>query len=345
MSKPAVRVVKGAAPMRRYLTALARLALMLSVVVVHAAHADRPPPGVGVRDGLPPRIGPAIAVLADVPGNEVQARVLARTLDDIGHGSDLLIHLGNLKGENERCDDALYMRRRELLDSSLVPLVLLPGDNDWADCALRAAGGFAPFERLTRLRELFFERPESLGATRISLSRQSETSRFRDYPENARWVADGLVFVTVNVPGGKNNFQRGAGRNGELEERALANNAWLRQAFSIATRDNARAIIVAFHGDPDFSRLDIDDRNDGYAGFKQQLVQLAGHFQGQILLLHGSEKPVQDQVLTAGGKRLSNVMRVGVHGSHAGDSWLHIEYQAGRNPGFVVRSRSASARP
>ena len=306
-----------------------------------AQAAGRLPPGVGLRDGLPPRIGPAIAVIADVPGNEAQARVLLRTLDDIGHDSDLLIHLGNLKGENERCDDAVYLRRRELLESSVVPLVLLPGDNDWADCALQVGGNYAPFERLTRLRELFFERPDSLGATRIALSRQSETSRFRGYPENARWSTDGLMFVAVNVPGGQNNFQRGAGRNGELEERALANNAWLRQAFAIATREEARAVIVAFHADPDFSRQDINDRSDAYAGFKQQLIQLAGHFKGQVLLLHGSDKPLLDQVLTVGGKRLPNVMRVGVHNSQPGESWLHVEYQAGRNPGFVVHTRSA----
>jgi hypothetical protein len=321
--------------------AIAAAVLFLGMAV---AHADRPPPGVGLRDGLPPRIGPAIAVISDVPGSEGQARLLASTLNDIGHDSDLLIHLGNLKSENERCDDALYLRRRELLESSLVPLVLLPGDNDWADCSLPAAGGFAPFERLTRLRELFFERPDSLGTTRITLSRQSETSRFRGYPENARWMTDGLMFVTINVPGGQNNFQRGAGRNGELEERALANSAWLRQAFALAGRGDARAVIVAFHGDPDFSRGDASDRNDAYAAFKQQLAQLAGHFKGQVLLLHGSEKPVQDAVLSLGGKRLPNVMRVGVHNSRAGESWLHIEYQTGRTPGFVVRTRTADRR-
>jgi hypothetical protein len=330
--------------LRARTTALRAVVAAVLLVGAAAAHADRPPPGVGLRDGLPPRIGPAIAVISDVPGSEGQARLLASTLDDIGHDSDLLIHLGNLKSETERCDDALYLRRRELLESSLVPLVLLPGDNDWADCSLRTAGGFAPFERLTRLRELFFERPDSLGATRIALSRQSETSRFRGYPENARWMADGLLFVTVNVPGGQNNFQRGAGRNGELEERALANSAWLRQAFTLAGREDTRAVIVAFHGDPDFSRGDAGDRNDAYAAFKQQLAQLAGHFKGQVLLLHGSEKPLQDAVLTLGGKRLPNVMRVGVHNSRAGESWLHIEYQTGRTPGFVVRTRTADRR-
>jgi hypothetical protein len=45
--------------------------------------------------------------------------------------------------------------------------------------------------------------------------------------------------------------------------------------------------------------------------------------------------------LTVGGKRLPNVMRIGVHNSQPGESWLHIEYQAGRNPGFVVHTRSA----
>jgi hypothetical protein len=323
-------------------------ALVLSAVLLAAATpamGDRPPPGVGLRDGLPPRIGPAIAVISDVPQSEAQAALLSGTLDEIGHESDLLVHLGNLKGENERCDDSLYLRRRDLLDGSLVPLVLLPGDNDWADCALRTGGGFAPFERLTRLRELFFERPDSLGATRIALSRQSQTSRFRGYPENARWLSDGLLFVTVNVPGGQNNFQRGAGRNGELEERALANAAWLRQAFALAGREDARAVIVAFHGDPNFTRLDANDRNDAYGAFKQQLAQLAGHFKGQVLLLHGSDKAVQDQPLAVGGKRLANVMRVGVHNSRAGESWLHIEYQGGRTPGFVVHTRNTARRP
>ncbi len=305
----------------------------LGLLVLLAAPAwadDFPVPGLGVRDGVLRASGPSFSVVVNAPTDDTQARAFADTLTLAGQEGEFVLHLGNLKGETERCDDALYQRRRALLETSIVPLVTIPGDNDWTDCRLPAAGGYTPFERLTRLREMFHERPNSLGRLTMPLQRQSQTSRFRGYPEQARWERDGIVFTTLNVPGTRNNYQRGAGRNGEWEERNEAIDAWLQQAFAAANRQSAQAVVIAFHADPDFGRN--DEWGAPYYAFKHQLAEHAAGFKGKVLLLHAAASAVRDQPLSRGGKRLTHVTRIGVSTQQAADQWVRIEFRPADAP-------------
>ena len=57
----------------------------------------------------------------------------------------------------------------DLFRSLPVPVLYTPGDNEWTDCHRRRAGGFDPRERLTRLRQMFYDessvlRLDQLGA-------------------------------------------------------------------------------------------------------------------------------------------------------------------------------------
>ena len=42
-----------------------------------------------------------------------------------------------------------------------------------------------------------------------------------------RWQMGDVVFITLNVPGDNNHFLNQGGRNGEFEERSVANIEWL----------------------------------------------------------------------------------------------------------------------
>jgi hypothetical protein len=107
------------------------------------------------------------AVIGDVPYNSYEERQLPLMLDDIAaEHPQFIVHAGDFKSSSKPCSDALFRDRRTLFDASQVPLIYVPGDNEWTDCRRLAAGGFDPLERLQKLRELFFATPRSLGRQR-----------------------------------------------------------------------------------------------------------------------------------------------------------------------------------
>src|SRR6185295_3599447 len=63
---------------------------------------------------------------------------------------------GDLKNGSERCDDLLYTSARDLFNTFVAPVVVLPGDNDWTDCHRANNGSFDPIERLVFERSIFY---------------------------------------------------------------------------------------------------------------------------------------------------------------------------------------------
>ena len=84
-----------------------------------------------------------------------------------------VVHAGDFKSGADACSDALFQDRLALFQASRVPLVYVPGDNDWTDCHRRSNGAYDPLERLERLRGLFFVSEYSLGQKPMPLLRQS----------------------------------------------------------------------------------------------------------------------------------------------------------------------------
>jgi hypothetical protein len=292
----------------------------------------------------------SFALLGDTPAAASDETLLPQVLAQIGNEADFVIHIGNIKGEHESCDDAMLDKRQALLAASPVPLVLTPGDQDWADCDHESAGRFSPVERLNRMREALFDSPQSLGMVTIDVQRQSDTVRFRGYAENARWEYGHIVFATLNMPGNHNNFRRGAGRNGEYEERIMANGSWLRQAFATATHAKAKGLVLAFHANPHFggSKEDVSagEGRDPYGDFKNTLARLASKFPGQVLVVHGSDKPANDpprpdQPVKFNGKVLTNVVRVQTYGSPLSQYWIKVDVDPARKAPFRVETRTA----
>ncbi|WP_296555696.1 hypothetical protein [Pigmentiphaga sp.] len=307
------------------------------------------------ESGYAARQGFAFALLGDVPAHDAEETIVTQMLAQFGTETDLAIHTGNIKGRDERCDDRTYARRHALLDGSPVPLVLAPGENDWADCDRPAAGQFGPVERLNRLRELFFEPDDSLGMLKLDLQRQSETASFRGYPENARWEYGDVLFVTLNVPGNHNNYRTGAGRNGEYEERIQADSSWLRQAFTAATRLKTRGLVVAFSADPHFEgRHTLAGGIDPYATLKTDLARLASKYAGQVLVVHGggpspdrgrASRALSDHPVKFNGKTLQNVTRVMTHGAPGPAHWLKVSVEPGNRDVFRIENASTVLRP
>jgi hypothetical protein len=239
-------------------------------------------------DGEPHRF----AVIGPGAGDAYEAR-LKEALGEADDKSTAFVVVTGIKDAKEACSDKLYQQRRELVGDARRPAVVVPTAADWTDCR-NTAGRTNAIERLNRLRELFWSEPQSLGAHRLALTRQSMSPRFRSYAENAHWSVGKVLYATLNLPANNNHYLLEAGRNSEYEDRMVANRFWLNRLFAIARRDRLEAIVLFAEGDlkalsqPTGLRALLRRAvpvNDGFAETRRQVLALAQKFPGKVLLV------------------------------------------------------------
>ncbi|HMN66099.1 MAG TPA: hypothetical protein PKB08_13930 [Burkholderiaceae bacterium] len=296
----------------------------------------------------------AFALIGDVPYSALEAQWLARLFDDFDRDIAFAIHVGDIKAGWERCDDALLAARRALLEACPVPLVYVPGDNEWTDCARPRAGGFDPLERLDWLRRHFFAQSRPLGAgVRRAADALPGFERQADHtpggpPENLRWRHGAIGFVTLNLPGSNNGLaSEGLGAS-ELRVRERFNAEWLHEAYAIAAREAQAALVVVAHANPHFDRDRAGRsapgasgaRRDGYAAFRRLLNESSDAFAGPTLFLHGDTHWHTVQAISP------KLTRIEAHGSPFVDQWVRIDVDAdAREPFSIVSRRIAAAQP
>jgi hypothetical protein len=249
--------------------------------------------------------------------------------------AQLIIDVGSIKSDDERCSDELLEQRVALFNASSLPVVPVAASAEWLGCAQPKEGSFDPAERLDQLRLDLFATPMSLGGQPLALARESGMRQFRSFAENTRFEVERILFVTLNAPSPNNDYRFAGGRNGEFEDRVIANRAWIERAFRYAQMLALPGIVIAMEGDPEFSRpLRPPDhraaRRDGYYEIKLLLREEAARYHGQILLLHGSnagfliDQPLQD----GAGHVIRNFTRVRALGAANANSWLEIKADA-----------------
>jgi hypothetical protein len=221
---------------------------------------------------------------------------LQQAIDDNDAASVAFLVVTGIKGNSEACSDKLYQKRRELIDASQRPIVVLPARSDWTECR-NTAGRTNAIDRLNRIREVFYGEPHSLGARTLPLTRQSMSPRFRSYAENSHWSVGKVLYATVNLPANNNHYVNEAGRNSEFEDRLVANRFWLNRLFAIARRDKLEGLVLFSEGDvkalsqpTGFQALlrRAVPENDGFAEPRRQIVALAQKFPGKVLLVDGT---------------------------------------------------------
>jgi hypothetical protein len=288
----------------------------------------------------------SFAVFGDTPYFAHEEAGVARLLESLRDaGVAFVVHVGDFKSSATPCSDAVFADRFRLLDASPVPLVFVPGDNDWTDCHTPRAGGHDPLERLAKLRAMFYAGDTGLGSGSLRLVRQSEDERFRGYRENVRWLADGVVFVALNVPGSNNNLGRNAAMDAEHEERMRANFEWLDEAVKRAEAPDIRGLVVFAHADPRFGRG--APRKDGYARFREVLLTHAAWLGKPMLLVHGDghryrvDQPLRDR---ASGRPIESFTRVEVFG--APDlNWVRVVVDPANPRLFAISPGSTAPSP
>jgi len=302
----------------------------------------------------------AFAVVANVITAQREEASAQRLIDAIGLDPQtaFIVYNGNLKGSREVCADALYERRHDMLEASRAPLVFVPGQHDWSSCGTSGSGAYDPLERLDLLRQTFFSDPTTLGQNplALALTRESEISRFRPYRENVRWQLGDTVFVAMNVPDGNNHFLNAGGRNGEFEDRVIANGFWLEHAAEYAKRRNARAIVIFIQADPLQEHDERTDRfawlrfghrtRDGYLEFRRNLIRLAETFRGPIVLVHTADTKLArgfaiDQPLrNEKGAKVTNFTRIEFALHDPLTQWLEVDADMTRRTPLRVSVRN-----
>ena len=130
------------------------------------------------------------------------------------------------------------------------------------------------------------------------------------YPENARWVRDGILFASLHVVGTNNGRLQIEMDDVEMalsqvDARDAANAAWLDQLFAQAGEVGARAVVVLFQADI-FARQGEPcsalsrQACDGHAWLRDRLTAKANEFAKPVLLIHGDtdshclDRPIED---------------------------------------------------
>jgi hypothetical protein len=228
------------------------------------------------------------------------------------------IHVGDFKSGWSPCTDALFLRRRDEFALLRHPLIYVPGDNEWTDC-WRAPGVSGaegdPLQRLQQLRRLFFAGDYSLGQRRIALERQNTT-----YPEHARWAHDGVLFATLNVPGGGNNARLPR----ESAARTAMVVAWVSDTFRTARAQSHSAVVLAMQANPWTFGGNI---RKNYSAIMTAIAHETQHFEGEVLLIHGdSHRHRIDEPLInpRTGYPFRNFTRIEVFGSPV-VNWVRVQ--------------------
>jgi len=258
--------------------------------------------------------GIAFALIGDTPYSDFEAPALDALIERMNREElAFVIHVGDLTSGRGPCTDRWFEKRKRQFAKSRHPLILIPGDNDWVDCH---RSGFDPLERLQRFRERFESGDRSLGEPSIELERQS--GRYSDYREHLRWIAAGVLFLAVNVPGSNNNLGRTPAMDAEHRARMAAVLAWLEDGVRLAERRRLSGMVIIAHGDPGFERAGRRAGADGFAQFRIALRDLALRLGKPVLFVNGDTHlyRLDQPLLDPRDKRpIPNFTRVVVFGS------------------------------
>ena len=250
------------------------------------------------------------------------------------------LFVGDTKSSEAPCSDAAIEKVASFFNRYEAPLIYSVGDNEWTDCHRSIAGSYDPIERLGKIRKKYFNSNQSLGKTTRTLVRQADVmSQFSLYVENSYWIQDQFLFVSLNIPGSNNDFERNLKAVNEYFKRNKANLAWIDHTFKVATEKKLAGIIFAFQADMFTGQIQSDDLANGYLDTVVSLSNHAEKFKKAVLLIHGDTHRLRiDQPLKTSDKKyvLENVIRVELMGEDEIQA-LEITVNAEQNSPFSFR--------
>jgi hypothetical protein len=261
----------------------------------------------------------SFAAFGDMPYDEEERAELPGMLKEMGDsGARFAVHVGDFKSGTEPCSDELYADRKQLFDQAPLPVIFVPGENDWLSCQRRTTGKHEPDERLQTLRDIFFSRAAITAKTGLTIDQQGQLEfNFGANMEQLRWRIGPVLYLTLNVPGNSNNWGNGAIGSAEYQSRMAAVRDWIEKSFTIAERESLRGVVIFAHADPDFEAWAEDKPARGFGELLGELRSAFDTYKGDVVFIHGdthvmrSDRPFND----ADGQPMRRFRRVEVYGS------------------------------
>jgi hypothetical protein len=282
----------------------------------------------------------------------------------------LIIHVGDIHSGKQYCTETYDRQVFNLWAAFKDPLVYIPGDNEWADCHKAAEGGGTynpatgkidyvldssshpvdyakgdPVANLELVRSIFFRDPGfTLGRRKAVVSQAGDFDpkhrSDRKFVENVMWQQAGVLFLTINLPGGSNNdtdIWYGAPAETpdqfeERQERTGADLRWLDAAFDVASENHVRGIVIVAQADM-WDPEKGAEHQAGYEPFVRAVARRTLAFRGPVLMFNGdSHVYLSDNPLSASdplnymhpGYDVPNFHRIVVHGSTTPLEWLKL---------------------
>jgi len=260
-----------------------------------------------------------VAVIGDVPygTSPTDTRQIAlhpHFISALNADSDISVvaHIGDIHAGKQYCTQEYNKTVFDQWAAFKKPLVYTPGDNEWMDCHKAKEGGGSfnkttgkidyvvdasgelvdyakgePIANLALVRSMFFAKPGlTLGAPMKVHSQALEFNPAhpsdKAFVENVWWERAGVLFVTLNIPGGSNNGldpwygvpTMTPEQQKEVSERSAATLRWIDAAYNQATTKGNIAMVILTQAD----MWDVDESSSGIAhlsGYKQYLDKIA----------------------------------------------------------------------
>ena len=217
------------------------------------------------------------SVMGDIPYSAEEYRLLPKQIADLPLESAFVVHLGDIKTGQAPCDEVVYETVAALLAKSKPPLFIIPGDNEYNDCA-KPDDAWKFWVR-------HFNRFEEKWKHDLIVKRQ----KLRD--ENFAFVRSEVLFIGINIVGGRVHDAD------EWKRRHAEDLDWtLRNLTELG--DSIRSAVVFGHAFP------IAVHDDYFTG----LSDAAKRFKKPILYLHGDgHRWIRDRPFAA-----QNILRIQV---------------------------------
>lgn len=246
--------------MRILLALNAALAVVLACGSVSVAHLDSPAPNserpVLDSESAAPIVRVTFSVMGDIPYTVEEADLLKEQVAGLPDESEFLVHVGDIKPGFFPCLNLMYQGVADSLKESDVPVFIIPGDNEWNDCPRPEAGkahwrrNFASFEK--------------------HWDHDFEVSRQDDYPENFAFVHQRVLFIGINLLGGRVLDQD------EWDARLEADADWVQSQVETRHAEADHLVLYAHAGPSEKQKIFFD-----------RFEKTARWFTKPVLLIHG----------------------------------------------------------
>ena len=145
-----------------------------------------------------------------------------------------------------------------------------------------------------------------------------------------RWIHGGIVFATLHLVGSMNGLA-------PFPSRTEAATTWLRETFAGARSQNASAVVIGFHANPDFEQPAGTRYRQAYEPFIAALEEEVEEFRRPVRVTHGDNHEfIVDHPLVhrTTGRRLNNLTRLQVPGS-PDVGWIRVVVTPGAEDPFA----------